>query len=291
MPDDFFLMATECPEPTEVAVIVATHRREKLLLERAVESIAQQALQPRRVVVVNDGPPLENSTSSALSARLKALNPKVVQNQRNKGYAGALNTALLCLRAERFRGFVAVIDDDDTWDSNHLSANLAIADATRADAVVSGLRFIRDGELQPRSLIQALKPEDFLCGNPGWQGSNTFVRFARLIEAGGFREGLVSCNDRDLAIRLLRTCGFRLGFTGLWTATWHMERNRPALTHGGSAEKLAGLQGFWSLHGDTMQPERQKDFFVHAENRFGFRCDQILNGPDFHLRLLELTSE
>ncbi len=269
----------------DIAVIIATHQRERLLLERSFASVLAQSLQPKRLIIVNDGDPLSTSTLTALRAPSHSFEFEVLGNQRRKGYAGTLNSGLIRLHEIGFEGFVAVLDDDDTWDVEHLALNQSTAHRDLADAVVSGLRLIKDGEIRPRDVIRALKPEDFYCGNPGWQGSNTFVRLHSLLAAGGFREGLVSCNDRDLAIRLLRLPGFRVAFTGQWTASWYLEKNRAALSHGRSDAKLAGLRGFWRLHRAEMAPEQQARFITHASTRFGFDREAVTvdDGPPLDL--------
>lgn len=137
-----------------------------------------------------------------------------------------------------------------------------------------------------RDLPAKLSVDDFYVSNPGWQGSNTFMHFPLLWAAGGFREGLVSCNDRDLAIRVLKRSDVQVGYTGAWTATWHLESNRDALSHGRSAAKRAGLQGFWHLHGEEMGPDQRKRFFAQAESRFGITPAEILPPPTQRFRLL-----
>ena len=83
--------------------------------------------------------------------------PEIVllRNLRAAGAAGAWNTGLEYLASRKFDGFVAILDDDDAWDDNHLACNLDAARRTNATVVISGLRLLRDGVPRERSIPQA----------------------------------------------------------------------------------------------------------------------------------------
>lgn len=252
-------------------MLIATRDREPLLTTRALPSVLGQQRRSDAVVIVNDGPPLR-----------AALPPGVVvlSNQRSPGVAGAWNTGLAHLWRVGHRGFIALLDDDDEWDAEHLAANAACAAAhPGASIVISGLRMVVAGREQPRPLLRTLCDRDFLVGNPGWQGSNTFVALAALAAVGGFREGLPSLNDRDLAVRLLRHVGTRWALTGRWTATWH--RDTPAsLSSPGSPAKRRGLRWFWRIYGAEMTPAEVAAFFERAERLFEIPRHTILAFED-----------
>jgi hypothetical protein len=115
---------------------------------------------------------------------------------------------------------------------------------------------------------------DYLVGNPGWQGSNTFVSLPLIRKAGGFRGGLMSLNDRDLAIRLLRLSDTQPTQVARWTATWYAD-TPGALSSRGGKTKLVGLRQFWSLYGAEMTPAESHAFFTRAETLFGFNQKEI----------------
>ena len=129
----------------------------------------------------------------------------MLPNIRKPGAAGSWNTGLKYLGDINFNGFVAILDDDDEWDKEHIALNMHFARETGAELIVSGLRRMCSGQIKPRNLPINLKDSDFLRGNPGLQGSNTFVSLKAMNRVGNFTEGLPSLNDRDLAIRLLRS--------------------------------------------------------------------------------------
>lgn len=259
-----------------IAVLIATSNRFSLLLERSLTSVHNQRLRPETVVVVNDGSSFSDAERVAIAERTQSLDCHIIKNARAPGAAGAWNTGLHELSRNRFRGFVAVLDDDDEWDPEHLLVNLSTARRTGANVVVSGLRFLFNGHRIDRPLIQSLSAEDFLVGNPGWQGSNTFVSLDLLKEVGGFRDGLQSLNDRDLAFRLLRLPRARTAFTGQWTATWH-SRSEGTLSARRSPAKISGLRWFWNIYGSEMSDIQAAAFFERAKNLFGVERCEIVN--------------
>lgn len=257
-----------------VAALVATSNRESLLRSYSMPSIFAQTVRAAQVVVVNDGESLTEETRLGLheAASAHGVPLTVLTNDRAHGAAGAWNKGLDHLWRAGHRGFVAILDDDDTWDEDHLEGNLDHAEG--AELVVSGLRMRAGGRVEPRPLIETLRDRDFLTGNPGWQGSNTFVSLPTLMAVGGFRDGLASLNDRDLAIRLLRHPGVRWRLTGRWTATWN--RDTPGNLSGPNSEpKLSGLRRFWRIYGTDMSPLEQAAYFERAERIFGFHRSVI----------------
>lgn len=260
------------PEP--IAVLVATSNREALLRSCSLPSVFGQTVAPTRVVVVNDGVPLSEETEREVGrlANAAAVPLAWLANVRERGAAGAWNTGLGHLWTTGHRGFVALLDDDDAWDPNHLEVNAA--HASGANIVVSGLRMCAGGVVEPRPLVERLRDRDFLVGNPGWQGSNTFVALPLLMAVGGFRDGLASMNDRDLAIRLLRHPSASWRLAPQWTATWN--RDTPGnLSSPGSEAKLLGLRRFWRAYGAEMTPDERNAYVARAERLFGFGLSDI----------------
>ncbi|NOJ77648.1 glycosyltransferase family 2 protein [Myxococcus xanthus] len=271
----------------ECTALVATHNRWDLLVGRALPSIRRQTRAVREVVVVNDGATFDAEKQAALRLLRHPLPLVIFDNRRAPGAAGAWNTGLEHLLALSQDGFVALLDDDDTWEASHIEDNLRAAERERADIVVSGLRLVMDGHERERPLPERLLPGDFLVGNPGWQGSNTFVSHRLWATVRGFRDGLRSLNDRDLAIRMLRVPGSRVAYTGRWTATWYLSTQGDALSSPRSPAKISGLRWFWRIYGGEMSPVQAEAFLSRAENLFGVHRTEIEAGgenvPPHHL--------
>ena len=268
-------------------VLVATRDRFDLLTRQCIGAIRQQSVQPALTVIVNDGRSLSPAEHAQIQARLAPIRGVVLQNRHAPGAAGAWNTGLDYIRRHH-DGFVALLDDDAEWDANHLEVNQAFAREHDADVVVSGLRRVVDGTDMPRPLVTNLNARDFLVGNPGWQGSNTFVSVRRLSQVHGFRNGLASLNDRDLAFRLLTSDGVRVAFTGTWTASWHVSSHRTTLSSPRSAAKISGLRWFWCIYRRAMSAGEASAFLQRAAHCFGVLPEEILRpGNDVppHTRL------
>ena len=262
------------PAPVCVA-LVATQNRWELLTRFSLPSIRRQSRPPALALVVNDGPAFSSAEHREIEAVLSPVPAVVLQNHRAAGAAGAWNTGLAHLRQRGHDGFVAILDDDDAWDPCHLEASHGVAASQGAEVVVSGLRRVVDGAEVPRPLPERLGARDFLVGNPGWQGSNTYVSMARLAQVRGFRDGLASLNDRDLAHRLLRLSGLRVGYTGRWTSTWQVRSDHAALSAPRSPAKISGLRWFWTIYGPEMSADEAAAFFQRASRCFGVRADEI----------------
>jgi len=256
------------------AVLVATKDRWELLTQRAFPSIYSQMLPPEIVVLVNDGLPFDDGHLLELNETLGDIPIKILSNEKYPGAAGAWNTGLGYLRQIGFDGYIAILDDDDEWDKDHLALNLTVARETKAELIVSGLRRIVGSQNKPRILPTNLRDTDFLCGNPGLQGSNTFVSLQALERAGNFSNGLPSLNDRDLAVRILRS-SVKVAYTGKWTATWHHGVDRKTLSSPRSKEKILGLQWFWRRYSGEMSKEEQIAYLDRAFKCFGVTHDEV----------------
>ena len=262
-------------------VLMATREHTELLVEQSLPSICRQTCPPCLVLVVNDGKPFTEEEHQRIIRLLSPIPVLSLQNENCRGAAGAWNHGLRYLLSASFNGFVAFLDDDDDWDVDHLAVNLKAAHRGKANVVISGLRMVIDGYSVMRELITSVSHQQFLTGNPGWQGSNTFVHIDLLRSVGGFRNGLQSTNDRDLAIRILRHPDCRMAFTERWTSTWYLLTDGNQLSSRGSAAKLSGLRWFWHFYGGEMTTEEADHFFSRAAELFDFVKQDITEyGPD-----------
>lgn len=262
-----------------LVVLIAATDRSHLHLSRTIPSLLRQTKSWDALVVVDD------STVSAVkirsnfeSAKLTGLN--LIANRRVKGAAGAWNSGLEFIRTNYGEAWVAILDDDDEWTADHLeSCHAKISDGV--DAVIGGIFTLVDELPVSTPMHDEFCLGSFLHHNPGWQGSNTFVRLSSLERAGCFDEGLACTHDRDLAIRLLALEGFAHVRTGVATVKYHIGTNEPAYTRRLNPVKLTGLRTFWLKHRSRMTKEQEADFFAHTVSLFGFSQQQITqeNGP------------
>ena len=121
-----------------------------------------------------------------------------IENCRTPGLSGASNTALAYLEANYPATFVAFLDDDDAWDPSYLRKCERAALDRDLDMVAAGIIYRASGDSDgvPLAPPTELDSAELLVRNTHIQGSNTFVRLSRLLEAGSFDEAMVSTTDR-----------------------------------------------------------------------------------------------
>lgn len=254
-----------------LAVLVTTFGRPELLASRALASVATQERQPDIVVLVDNSPsePDRRRNESVLTETLGPEQRKVyLRNSRGPGAAGTWNTGLHWLHDELGgSSWVAIIDDDDEWTPDHLQS--CWDHRNGVDAVLGGIRTLLDGEAIEDRLPDSPSVADFFASNPGWQGSNTFVRLDSILSVSGFDEGLLSTHDRDLAVRCLSHPGFTIRGTGKVSVLYHLERERDSLTMTTGRGKHTGLLQYFAKHGPQMTAEDTLRFKQRAETLFG----------------------
>jgi glycosyltransferase involved in cell wall biosynthesis len=260
---------------THVIGLVATFPRVDALLTTSIPSIAEQSRLPDALVIVSDQTRLPTDVRQALRALIPTIEVHFLENTHATGLAGSWNTGLAFIQGAWPDPYVAILDDDDQWDAEHLALCLSTAEREAwPDVVISGLRIRVEGREIQRPLLQALATDDFLIGNPGWQGSNTFATATKLVAAGGFRESLVSCHDRDLAIRMLDLPETRISFTGRNTATWNMNTYPNTLSRPGP-QKADALRHFLALHGHRMSLEIRQRFMSRCFELFSLTAEEL----------------
>jgi len=180
---------------SRIIVLVTTYNRPQLLDSRALTSISNQKGTFDEIILI------DNSDSESICKQneklfLDRFPHGVYQvNNSHPSAAGTWNQGLHWIEENHPGAWGAIIDDDDEWLDNHLEVCEAAMDGN--DAVISGIRTFIDGELVDDRLPSSLSIGDFFANNPGWQGSNTFARVSKLLEAGGFDENLLCTHDRD----------------------------------------------------------------------------------------------
>lgn len=269
-----------------IVALVATRGRRELLLSRAIPSILRQTRLPDRLVVVVDHSKEEMSGAdmAALARQIQSLGDKavsvsVLRNVRTPcRAAGAWNTGIdqlhrdarLVARPELC--FVAILDDDDAWEPDHLEACLEEAVAGDCGMVAAGLiRHEAPDDLGHRhSIPHALDAREQFIRGQHIQGSNLFVRLDAMLKAGCFDEHLPSCTDRDLCIRLAALPDLRFGHVDKYTVHHFADVRPDRLSAPSSAAKLDGLTRFWRKHADHFDEDARGEASKRAHERFGW---------------------
>ena len=260
-----------------IAVVIATHNRPELLAARSLASVSAQTRQPDYLLVADDSDLELRSANARAVADLNIPGARIiyVENQRTRGASGAWNTALSCLQDLDPAAFVAVLDDDDSWEPTYLEkCELAVSDGG-LDMVAAGLVFRRSQDSEGDLLLppESLEVGDLLVRNTHIQGSNLFVRLRKLLEAGGFDEALTSTTDRDICIRLADLGTVHFGPLNECLVHHFAEDDRPRLSAAGGDAKRTGLAYFYRKYRGRMSADQHAAFLDRCLRLFN--CDPM----------------
>ena len=214
-----------------VSVLMRTRNR-PVLLARAVASVHNQTITDYELIIVNDAGerrPVEHVIASLPDA--ERCRTRFIHKRESTGMEAATNTAFAASRGE----FIAILDDDDTWEPGFLKTTVShldahpeqVAVATRADVVVESL----DDEGRPTELER----QPFAAQWSSWNLvdilaknyipiNSELVRADAARRAGGWDESLQTQGDWDFSLRLLSLgpSGF---IAGEPLAHWHHRRS------------------------------------------------------------------
>lgn len=192
-------------EPGSVSVVMAFYRGERYVRE-ALESIAQQTLRPREVIIVDDG---SGADADALLSSIPMPVDLRIVRQGNAGQSAARNTGIRAARGE----FIAFLDQDDVWRPQHLhtlmqtmqsdpDAAWVFSDFDLIDAQGGTLVSAYLGETAvalERRTLSALVSSDIMA-----LPSASLMRRQALLAVRGFDRRLSGYEDDELALRLYR---------------------------------------------------------------------------------------
>ena len=190
-----------------LAIVTRTKNR-PMLLQRALQSIAQQTSQDYVHVILNDGGDKqqfeETLTSVPDDRRI------ILQNDQSVGLIAALNQAIKAADT----AYISILDDDDTWHPDRTKTVLEYFKenpATKACVVKMDIVIEEVEGDTVKKIDQYLHPDSGdgeinlykQCSRN--YISNGIVTFARGVydELGGYDEKLLTGEDWDFGLRLL----------------------------------------------------------------------------------------
>lgn len=246
-----------------VAIIVTCNRL--ALLKRALKSVKEQNRNPDFVYIIS------NSTANNFHQEQKLCSNfgfQIFKNHRTENYAGALNTAVeQIIKSNGISEdlYFASLDDDDEWLPNYLQ-QIESNNSDNFDLLAVNL--LRSSNIENNLLIlpNELSEKDFLIGNPGISGSNTFIKLTTLLKSGAFDEGLSATIDRDFFVRVfLQKPKYKIVNQHL--VTQHTDSDRERVTTN-RTKKEESLRVFFYKYQHLMNKEEKEKFFQRIEKLF-----------------------
>ncbi|NMG46097.1 glycosyltransferase [Aromatoleum toluvorans] len=184
-----------------VSVVIPSFNRGHAI-GACIASVLAQTLENFEVVVVDD------ASTDDTRERVAAIDDPRVRyfaHDRNLGGAAARNTGVRIARGD----FIAFLDSDDSWSPRKLERQIALLGERGPEYGVAYTWFIgcdRDGHEVSRSdhSLDGDVADALLVANYVGTFSSIVVRRDVFERVGGLDEGLRSCQDWDLSIRLSR---------------------------------------------------------------------------------------
>lgn len=188
-----------------VDVVIPTHLRTDFLAE-ALDSVAKQTLQPQKIIVVSD---VENSDAQALIKERAAAGAPVEYDfwiaDDDIPASGRAPISRNLAIAQSRSDWIAILDDDDSWEADYLERATALAVEQNADAVVTHTYFDRETKEGGKAYSGNYSEHEFFIRNPGVNGSNVIFRRVSLWRIGGYNPAVLGSADKEVLIRLMRT--------------------------------------------------------------------------------------
>ena len=133
----------------KVAVITRTRNR-ALLLRRAARSVERQTFRAFSWVVVNDGGDVEEVETIVAHAKENGVDAHVIHRTASTGMEAASNAGLAASKSD----YVAIHDDDDTWNPSFLERTVSFLESDPLFVgVICHTEEVRE-EIKGRSIVE-----------------------------------------------------------------------------------------------------------------------------------------
>jgi glycosyltransferase involved in cell wall biosynthesis len=183
----------------DISVVIPARNR-ALVLPRAIESVLQQTLQPREIIIVDDGS-TDNTVAVASEYARKHPFIRVIALDKNGGAPRARNHGIELATGK----WIALLDSDDAWEKEKLQRQFEVVEDDVV-AVFTNTRFVYPDRTTTISNFKEgdINLDELYIKNSLGGCSAAFIRKSSLASVGFFDVDLPSCQDWDLWIKLLQ---------------------------------------------------------------------------------------
>jgi len=180
----------------EISVIIPTYNRYNLT-KRAIESVVAQTLQPKEIIVVDDG-----STDNTKQLQKDCPQIKYIYRE-NRGVSSARNLGIKHAQCK----WIAFLDSDDTWHKEKLAKQVAFH-KNNPDILFSytAEKWIRDGKVVQIPKKYKKIGKDIFAENIEYCNiapSSVLLHKKILQKVGSFDENFTACEDYELWLRIM----------------------------------------------------------------------------------------
>jgi glycosyltransferase involved in cell wall biosynthesis/SAM-dependent methyltransferase len=255
-------------------------------LQRSLQSIANQTKTPDEVIIISEKEIEQYSHEN--------LGLTYIQNTRTRNLSGAINTGIEYLLNRGWipeETYITILDDDDEWEPTYLQKCHEKAINKGLDQVVAGIiRHTSKTESEQLEIPTEINSDIFLTRNPHIQGSNLFVKFSKILEAGAYDERLQSTTDRDICFRLFELDLKYDVINEHLVHHWALEdQNR--LSDPSSPKKSSGLNAFYHKYSPIMSETQRTLFIDRAEQLFNTTIENQKDPKSHKNKLQEKPSK
>jgi glycosyltransferase involved in cell wall biosynthesis len=175
----------------DISVVIPAYNAGRFIT-RCLQSVNAQTLRPKEVIVVDDG---STDNTAALAGSMGAR----VVHQKNLGVSAARNNGIRRASSE----WIAFLDADDLWLPDKLERQAA---CVGPDTVLAytGHRTIDDhGVLSESTGNDVEQARRMVRHRSPFYTSTVLAKRDVLLENGGFREGLPTCEDWEMWAKII----------------------------------------------------------------------------------------
>lgn len=196
-----------------ISICIPCYHGERYLTQ-ALESVCDQTFSDWEVVLVEDGSKDRAEEIFNAFAQKSSQNFRYFRNEQNEGLPATRNRAIASAEGE----YIALLDCDDYWATDHLQNAMETASTENADLIYAGA-FMFDSDTG--AVTGYVEPTEEELGNLAvslyqksfFQPSAAVLKKKSLKKVGLFDPRIRYCEDVELWFRCLRS-GLKFAYTG-----------------------------------------------------------------------------